>query len=54
MYNLNVVEDFYNMSCFDCLIRPASHFFLAAQLLGNHKIIIYPKHWKWVGKKFST
>ncbi len=23
----------------------------AAQLLGNHKVIIYPKHWKWVGKK---
>ncbi len=51
MYNLNVIEDFYNMSRFDCLIRPASHFSLAAQLLGDHKIIIYPKHWKWVGKK---
>ena len=47
----HVVEDFYNMSRFDCLIRSGSHFAIAAQLLGSHKIIIYPKHWQWVGKK---
>ncbi len=51
MHNRYVIEDFYNMSCFDCLIRSGSHFAVAAQLLGNHKIIIYPKHWKWIGRK---
>ncbi len=49
--NAHVIEDFYNMSRFDCLIRSGSHFAIAAQLLGNHKIIIYPKHCKWVGRK---
>jgi len=51
MHKAHVVEDFYNMSRFDCFIRSGSHFALAAQLLGNHKVIIYPKHWRWVGKK---
>ncbi len=51
VHNAHVVEDFYNMSRFDCLIRSGSHFGLAAQLLGNHKVIIYPKHWKWEGRK---
>ena len=51
VHNVHVVEDFYNMACFDCLIRSGSNFGLAAQLLGNHKIIIYPKHWKWEGRK---
>ncbi len=50
-HNTHVVEDFYNMARFDCLIRSGSHFPLAAQLLGDHKVIIYPKHWEWVGKK---
>ncbi len=50
-HNGHVIEDFYNMSRFDCLIRPGSHFGISAQLLGNHKVIIYPKHWKWEGRK---
>jgi len=49
--NAHVVEDFYNMARFDCLIRSGSNFGLAAQLLGNHKVVIYPKHWQWEGKK---
>ncbi len=51
VHNAHVVEDFYNMACFDCLIRSCSNFAVAAQLLGNHKVIIYPQHLKWVGKK---
>ncbi len=50
-HNTHVIEDFYNMARFDCLIRSGSHFAIAAQLLGNHKVIIYPKHSKWVGRK---
>ncbi len=50
-HNAHVIEDFYNMSRFDCFVRSKSSFAIAAQLLGNHKIIIYPKHFKWVGRK---
>jgi len=50
-HDAHVVEDFYNMARFDCLIRSGSNFGLAAQLLGNHKVVIYPKHWQWAGKK---
>ncbi len=50
-HNVHVVEDFYNMAFFDCLIRSGSHFAVAVQLLGNHKVIIYPKHFKWIEKK---
>jgi len=50
-HDVHVIEDFYNMSRFDCLIRASSHFGIASQLLGNHQVIIYPKHFKWVGKK---
>ena len=50
-HDAHVVEDFYNMARFDCLIRSGSNFGLAAQLLGSHKVVIYPKHWQWEGKK---
>ena len=38
-----IFEDLYNISRFDCLIKPESAFPLVAQLMGNHKIIIYPQ-----------
>jgi len=50
-HNVHVIEDFYNMARFDCFVRSSSNFAIAAQLLGNHKVVIYPKHWQWVGKK---
>lgn len=50
-YQNQIIEDYYNMAQFDCLIRSSSRFSLAAQLLGNHKIIIYPKHARWIGNK---
>ncbi|WP_068469253.1 hypothetical protein [Candidatus Protochlamydia phocaeensis] len=39
-----VLEDFFSMSNFDCLIRSESHYSIAAQLIGNHKLVIGPKH----------
>ena len=38
-----MIEDLYNMSRFDCLIKAESAFPLAAQLMGKHKVIIYPQ-----------
>ena len=46
-----VVNDYWAMSQFDCLIRPSSNLSWAAQLLGEHKIIIYPLHRHWEGHK---
>ncbi len=41
-HDLNVLEDFFSMMEFDCIIRPQSHFSLFAQRLGKSKIAIYP------------
>jgi len=43
----NVLEDLFSMMKFDCLIRPASSLSMIAQLLGDHKIILYPRHGIW-------
>ena len=50
-HDLNVVEDFYTMGLFDCLIRSNSLYSQTAELLGNHKIIIYPKDTGWIDNK---
>ena len=47
-HNSNVVEDFFAMTKFDCLIRPQSNFSLAASKVGNYKVEISPTkhHWQ--------
>lgn len=42
-HNTNVLEDFFSMMDFDCLIRPGSHFSRFVQRLGNNKLVIYPE-----------
>ncbi len=39
----NVLEDFFSMMNFDCLIRPGSHFSRFVQRLGKNKLVIYPE-----------
>ncbi len=46
-HNANVVYDFYAMSQFDCLIRSDSRYAYAVQLIGNHKLVMYPDHGTW-------
>jgi hypothetical protein len=46
-HDTNVVEDFYHIAQCDYLIRSSSLFAKAAQLLGNHKIIMYPILGSW-------
>jgi hypothetical protein len=41
-HNANVLDDFFAMAHCDCLIRPASCFSELSQLIGNHKVTIYP------------
>jgi hypothetical protein len=51
-HKANVLEDFFSMMDFDCLIRPGSHFTRFVQRLGNNKLVIYPESVKEVnGKK---
>jgi hypothetical protein len=44
---MRFIDDYYNMAQTDCLVRASSNFSRAAQLLGNHKIVIYPKSTHW-------
>ncbi len=39
-----VLEDFFAMMKFDCLIRPKSHYSRFVERLGNNKVIIAPIH----------
>ena len=41
-HDMNVLEDFFSMMEFDCLVRPQSHFSLFAQRLGKSTIAIFP------------
>ncbi len=51
-HKTNVLEDFFSMMDFHCLIRPGSHFTRFVQRLGNNKVVIYPNSVKEVeGKK---
>ncbi len=45
----NMLEDICAMSQYDYLIRSGSHFPWIAQIIGNHKGIIYPKAVRWKG-----
>jgi len=47
----NLIQDLYFMSKFDVLIRSQSNFSRTAQLMGNHRLVIYPIKWQWVGNK---
>lgn len=46
-YKDSVIEDLYNMSQFDCIIRPDSYFSRTAELVGNPKIVLYPLGHEW-------
>lgn len=50
-HNKNVVEDYVQMAQCDYLIRSTSLLAKACQLLGNHKIIVYPGHGYWDGTR---
>jgi len=47
----NVLEDFFSMVGFDCLIRPDSNLSIALSKLGNFKALIVPITHRWEGTK---
>ncbi len=46
-HDCNVLDDLFAMKDFDFLIRPESGLSLFSQILGNHKLVIYPLHATW-------
>ena len=50
-HNANVLEDFFSMMDFDCLIRPGSHFSRFVQRLGRNTLVIYPESVKKIDGK---
>jgi len=47
----HVLEDFFAMTKFDCLIRPESLYSIYAERLGNHEVVIYPVRVNPAGRK---
>lgn len=44
-HDLNVLEDFFALTEFDCLIRVDSNFSLVAAKIGKHKVTVSPKNY---------
>lgn len=49
----NVLEDFFSMTLFDCIIHPESNMSLVASKLGNYKVCICPRHASKYGTHFK-
>ncbi len=49
-HTANILEDLFSMAQCDCFIRAGSNFPQIAQLIGKHRIVIFPKSMKWIGK----
>ena len=50
----NTLEDLFNMTHFDYLIRSGSNYAQIAHLIGKYKMIIYPKKVTWHGNKMKV
>lgn len=48
-HNLNVLEDFLDMTRFECLIRPESNYSIVAEKIADFRIVISPAHFTWTG-----
>jgi hypothetical protein len=48
-HNKNVLEDMFAIAQYQCLIRSGSNYPQVSQLIGNHKVVIYPKSAVWIG-----
>ncbi|MEX1012099.1 MAG: hypothetical protein WD595_04765 [Waddliaceae bacterium] len=47
----NVIEDFFEMQRFSCLIRPESNFSITAEILGDFQVVIHPLDFERVNGK---
>lgn len=51
-HDSNVIDDFFNMMEFDCLIMPASNFSFMASKIGNFALVIELKEFSWKNGRF--
>lgn len=49
-HSKNISEDLFSMAQCDYLIRGGSNFPQIAQLIGNHRIVLFPRSMKWINK----
>ena len=49
-----VIEDFFSMMQFDCLIRSASNYSLIPAIISDYKVVMTPKHHIWLIDGFSV
>lgn len=52
-HDLNVLEDMFSMTNFDCLIRSDSNFAIISSIIGNFKLVISPKGHTKIGNTIS-
>jgi len=50
-HDRNVLEDFFSMQQFDCIIRPNSNYSVIAAKMGYNWLTIFPVDYKWDGNK---
>lgn len=50
-HDANVLEDFFALTKFDCIIRPESNFSLVAAKLAQYKVEIFPTEHHWEGTR---
>lgn len=53
-YSDSMIEDFFALTQFDCLIRPDSGFSRIPEFIGDHAITIYPEHATWQGNRLTV
>lgn len=51
VHNANVLEDFFSMMRFDCIIHGESNFSLCAALIGDYLVRIRPQGFHWENKQ---
>lgn len=49
LYFERILDDFFSLSKFDCLIRSSSRFSLIASKFGNYKVQVWPGNYHWEG-----
>lgn len=50
-YRDRILRDLYMLARVDVLIRPQSYFSKISEMIGNHKLVIFPFHYQWDNNK---
>lgn len=53
-YQANILKDFFEMTCFEVLLRGGSNFSQAVHLVGNFKLVVFPVRAEWHGNRMNV